>query len=234
VPFPSPDHPRWWPVGFLRRSGSRERINPIIRPRVPWAPSTRDDPRPTRTTRKSDRPRVSNRTMVGILQPPCLSVSNTEWRFHHRKVKLLGWKNQIASPDWSIGPSSEGLGENKSFLDYVGWRVRKYPVTGEVLFLNSPLMELNMTCCSLGGLGVPNVRPAMAFWCCRGARRDHDSEPGSAFDCVGFRARFTKPIMLNTMAVRRWGVIHCLNTATIQSPLVVIEGLRTFRICTFF
>ena len=32
---------------------------------VPRAPSLSDDPRPSRITRKSDRPRASDRTMVG-------------------------------------------------------------------------------------------------------------------------------------------------------------------------
>lgn len=44
---------------------------------------------PPRTTRKSYRPRVSDRTMVGTLQPPCLSVSDTEWRRDCGKMKNL-------------------------------------------------------------------------------------------------------------------------------------------------
>jgi hypothetical protein len=59
--------------------------------------------------------------MVGTLQPPCLSVSNTEWGCHHHRMKPLGWNNQIVSPDWAIGRSSGVLGQNQSFLHYVGW-----------------------------------------------------------------------------------------------------------------
>jgi hypothetical protein len=93
---------------------------------------------PPRTTRKSYRPRVSDRTMVGTLQPPCLSVSDTEWRRHRRKMKPLGWKNKSTCRISRTSQISEASGQKKSFLHYVGWKVRKYPATGGVFFLDFP------------------------------------------------------------------------------------------------
>src|ERR1019366_6441950 len=58
------------------------------------------------------------------------------------RMKPLGWKNQIVSPDCAIGRSSGVLGQNKSFLHYVGWmsgqKNLRLPVAGEVIFLTSP------------------------------------------------------------------------------------------------
>jgi hypothetical protein len=64
-------------------------------------------------------------------------------------MKPLGWKNQIASPDCAIGRNSGVLGQNKSFLHYVGWmsgqKNLRLPVAGEVLFLTFPFIELHRT-----------------------------------------------------------------------------------------
>src|SRR5450759_4815311 len=64
-------------------------------------------------------------------------------------MKPLGWKNQIASPDRAIGRSSGVLGQNKSFLHYVGWmsgqKSSPLPVGGEVFLLTSPFIELHGT-----------------------------------------------------------------------------------------
>jgi len=62
---------RW----FCRRYGSRVSIHNPVRPRVLPAPSLSRNPMPPRTTRKSDRRKVSDRTMVGPAQPLCLLVS---------------------------------------------------------------------------------------------------------------------------------------------------------------
>src|ERR1019366_4020571 len=65
------------------------------------------------------------------------------------RMKPLGWKNQIASPDCAIGRSSGVLGENKTFLHYVGWmsgqKNLRLPVDGEVFFLTSPFIVLHGT-----------------------------------------------------------------------------------------
>jgi hypothetical protein len=76
--------------------------------------------------------------MVGTLQPPCLSVSDTEWRRHRRKMKPLGWKNKSTCRISRTSQISEASGQKKSFLHYVGWKVRKYPATGGVFFLDFP------------------------------------------------------------------------------------------------
>src|SRR5580698_2688695 len=100
---------------------------------------------PPRTTRKSNRPRVSDRTMVGTLQPPCLGVSNTDWRRHRNRMKPLGWKKQIDSPHHATIRVSGALGQKNIFLHYVGWKVRKSPAVGEVFSLTSPFIELLRT-----------------------------------------------------------------------------------------
>jgi hypothetical protein len=78
--------------------------------------------------------------MVGTLQPPCLSVSSTEWRRYYGRMKPLGWKNQIVSPSrdepsfWGARPEqnlprSHGLESQKIsgyrtgiFLDFAFYR----------------------------------------------------------------------------------------------------------------
>jgi hypothetical protein len=81
--------------------------------------------------------------MVGTSQPSCLSVSNTEWCRNHHRMKPLGWKKRIDLPHHATSRISGALGQNKPFLHYVGWRVRKYPAVGEVFFLTSPFIELH-------------------------------------------------------------------------------------------
>ena len=82
---------------------------------------------PPRTTRKSYRPRVSDRTMVGTAQPLCLFACGTEGRRHRDPMNLR--KRQIHSAS----------------LHYLGWTERPFPqrlpVAGEVFFLTSPFIE---------------------------------------------------------------------------------------------
>src|SRR5882762_4400544 len=66
-----------------------------------------------------------------------------------------------------------------------------------------------------GGFGDPNPQPELVFWWGLGARRDHNTEPGARFESVGFRARPTKPMVLNTMAIRRWAAMQQSDRATI-------------------
>src|SRR4029077_17149889 len=56
-----------WPIGLLRRSGSRESIHQNVQTTVDFKHGSLryDDPMPPRTTEESYRPRVSDRTMVG-------------------------------------------------------------------------------------------------------------------------------------------------------------------------
>src|SRR5258706_14631856 len=100
---------------------------------------------PPRTTRKSYRPRVSDRTMVGPLQPPCLSVSDTEWRRHRRKMKPLGWKNKSTC---RISPRVKSLRrqarKNPSFITWAGKSENIRPQEG-CFFLTSPFIELLRT-----------------------------------------------------------------------------------------
>jgi hypothetical protein len=107
--------------------------------------SHRADPMPPRITRKSYRPRVSDRTMVGTLQPSCLLVSSTEWRRHHRRMKPLGWKKQIDLPHHATSPISGAQGQNKSSLHYVGWNSENFRPQEKYFFLTSPFIELHRT-----------------------------------------------------------------------------------------
>jgi hypothetical protein len=62
---------------FCRRSGSRVSIHNPVR-RVPQALSLSRNPMPPRITRKSDRRKASDRTVVGLAQPICLSALGTD------------------------------------------------------------------------------------------------------------------------------------------------------------
>src|ERR1700737_1870321 len=112
---------------FSRRSGSRVSIQNPVRLRVLRAPSLSINPMPPRTTRKSDRRKVSDRTVVGTAQPICLSASGTERRRCDSNMKLRGRKNHSVS------------------LHYLGWTARPFPlcltVVGEVFILTSLFIE---------------------------------------------------------------------------------------------
>jgi hypothetical protein len=111
---------------FSRRSGSRVSIHNPVR-RVPQALSLSRNPMPPRTTRKSDRPRASDRTMVGPAQPLCLSASGTERRRYGSTMNLRKRKTHSVS------------------LHYWGWTARPFPlrfaVAGEVFVLTSLFVE---------------------------------------------------------------------------------------------
>src|SRR5258708_26526067 len=82
---------------------------------------------PPRTTRKSYRPRVSDRTMVDTLRPRCLFAPETEGRRHANGMNLRNRENRGSS------------------LQHTGWisgRISPFPpVEGEVFFLTSPFIE---------------------------------------------------------------------------------------------
>src|ERR1035437_4542627 len=112
---------------FSRRSGSRVSIHNPVRLRVLRAPSLSINPMPPRTTRKSDRRKVSDRTMVGIAQPVCLSASGTDRRRYEGTMNLRNRKNHSVSfHSW-------------------GWTARAFPlgltVVGEVFLLTSLFIE---------------------------------------------------------------------------------------------
>src|SRR6202051_3622425 len=113
-----PDSFRIMTGWFSRRSGSRVSIHNPVR-RVPQALSLSRNPMPPRTTRKSDRRKVSDRTMVGTAQPLCLlrqepkgvvsrAPLNLRKRKHHR-VSFHYW-------GWTIRPFSQGLTVVRRYL----------------------------------------------------------------------------------------------------------------------
>ena len=109
---------------FSRRSGSRVSIHNPVR-RVLRAPSLSRNPMPPRITRKSDRRKVSDRTMVGLAQPLCLFASGTDGRRYESTMNLRNRKtHRVSLHDW-------------------GWtaNILCFAVAGEVFVLTSPFIE---------------------------------------------------------------------------------------------
>jgi hypothetical protein len=77
---------------------------------------------PPRTTRKSHRPRVSDRTMVGTAQPLCLSASETEGRRYDMTMNL--GKSEITAPRYNAGLDDEMPSSRRGsvFLDIPFYR----------------------------------------------------------------------------------------------------------------
>jgi hypothetical protein len=126
VESPSLDSFRAMACWFSRRSGSRVSIQNPVR-RVLRAPSLSRNPMPPRITRKSDRRKASDRTMVGTAQPLCLSASGTERRRCDSNMNLRKRKtHRVSSHDW-------------------GWTARLFSrgltVVREVFVLTSPFIE---------------------------------------------------------------------------------------------
>ena len=121
---PSLDSFRAMAGWFSRRSGSRVSIHNPVRP-VLRAPSLSINPMPPRITRKSDRRKVSDRTMVGTAQPLCLSASGTEGRRCDGNMNLRKRKTHRVS------------------LHYWGWTANTlcFAVAGEAFVLTSPFIE---------------------------------------------------------------------------------------------
>src|ERR1700722_18934683 len=111
---------------FSRRSGSRVSIHNPVR-HVLRAPSLSRNPMPPRTTRKSDRRKVSDRTMVGTAQPLCLSASGTDGRRFDSTMNLWSKQHHSAS------------------LHYWGWTANTlcFAAAGEAFVLTSPFIELH-------------------------------------------------------------------------------------------
>ena len=108
---PSLDSSRIMTGWFSRRSGSRVSIQNPVR-RVLRALSLSRNPMPPRITRKSDRRKVSDRTMVGTAQPLCLSVSGTDGRRYESTMNLRERKTHSVSFHywgWMARPFSRGL-----------------------------------------------------------------------------------------------------------------------------
>src|SRR5580692_9276646 len=96
---------------------------------------------PPRTTRKSYRPRASDRTMVDTKPPFCLFVSSTAWRRHGHRMKPLGWKNKFAATSDEL--KLWALGQKKSLDHYVGWKSEMFRPQERCFFLTSPFIELH-------------------------------------------------------------------------------------------
>src|ERR1700686_4666864 len=93
-----------------------------------------------RTTRKSDRRKASDRTMVGTAQPVCLSASGTEGRRYESTMNLRKRKtHSVSFHSW-------------------GWTARPFPlrfaVAGEAFVLTSPFIERDYW-----KLGICHLRP---------------------------------------------------------------------------
>src|ERR1035438_2947744 len=93
---------------------------------------------PPRTTRKSDRRKVSDRTVVGTAQTVCLSASATQRRRHHSTMNLRKRQNH--------GVSSH----------YLGWMATRCSVAAEPFLLTSPFIERDSRTL---GTWVPHILP---------------------------------------------------------------------------
>jgi len=127
VESPSLDSFRAMAGWFSRRSGSRVSIHNAVRLRVLRAPSLSRNPMPPRTTRKSDRRKASDRTMVGTAQPLCLPASGTDRRRCIGNMNLRKRKTHRVS------------------FHYWGWMARPFfprlTAVGEAFVLTSPFIE---------------------------------------------------------------------------------------------
>src|ERR1039457_3972517 len=88
---------------------------------------------PPRITRKSDRRKVSDRTMVGTAQPLCLFASGTESRRYDSTMNLRKRDtHRVSSHYW-------------------GWMARPFllclTVVGEAFVLTSPFIEQALSEC---------------------------------------------------------------------------------------
>src|SRR4029077_16535556 len=90
--------------------------------RLLWAASLSRNLMPPRTTRKSHRPRLSDRTMVGTAQPLCLSASETEGRRYEMTMNL--GKREITAPHYNAGLDDEMPSSRRGsvFLDIPFYR----------------------------------------------------------------------------------------------------------------
>jgi hypothetical protein len=118
------------------------------RPCVPRAPSLCPHCMPPRITRKSYRPRVSERTMVGTGDHFLLASFRAERRCRGRKMKFLGWQEirQVASSLRTTSRAHGIKGQDKpSFLRHRGWMPRQKscgpPAVGKLFLLTSPFRE---------------------------------------------------------------------------------------------
>src|SRR5713226_3154462 len=86
---------------------------------------------PPRTTRKSYRPRVSDRTMVDTVQPPCLLRQRPDDVVTPGEMNLRKWEHHGSS------------------LQHTGWMPERIspllPVAGEVFFLDIPLYRTRLS-----------------------------------------------------------------------------------------
>src|ERR1700674_4752360 len=107
---------------------------------------------PPRTTRKSYRPRASDRTMVGTAQPICLSAPGTDRRRHDSIMNLWNWSDHSVS------------------LQYGGWTARPFSrcftVAGEVFVLTSLFIERDYRNVGFGKSQFQETR-LFGTWCTR-------------------------------------------------------------------
>ncbi len=132
---------------------------------MPWAPSPLGDPMPSRTPRKSDRRKVSDRTMVGFAQPLCLSASGTDGRRYESTMNLRKREHHRVS------------------LHYWGWTARPFPlcltVAGEAFVLTSLFIERSLRDLARSNLGLTAVIEVWLLQCCvkTSTTRTHPGNP---------------------------------------------------------
>jgi len=133
-------------VGFSRHSGSRASLSWLVRRCVLRAPSLTADPRPSRITRKSYGPRVSNRTMVAKLDHCfCFVGFGTDRLRCQEAMKTADREN---SNRWALLASNRAygaVGQHKSRSIKWAAKQEKVQPTEKCFFLTSPFIELVRT-----------------------------------------------------------------------------------------
>jgi hypothetical protein len=133
---------------FLRRSGSRVSILIACRRTVPLALSLCVNPMPSRITRKSTRPRASDRTLVDTAQPHALAS------FRHR-IDVVATNEDATAEMEQSKTKKHGAGHktrasliSDKGLDAVNHN--RASGGGKTMFLTSPLIEQALTRFDLG------------------------------------------------------------------------------------
>jgi hypothetical protein len=105
--------------------------------------------RPSRTTRKSYRPRVSDRTMVGTDHRFCFAGFRTDWLRREQSMKTASRRNPNRLRRTAQHPSPWRGSLEKISLDHVGWEVRKTLAAAIVFLLDFPLYRTSRDLTSL-------------------------------------------------------------------------------------
>jgi hypothetical protein len=163
---------------------------------VPRAPSLSGDPSPSRITRKSDRPRVPNRTMVANLTTFCFVGFGTDRLRHEEAMKTAGRENPNHGVACPHSRAHGAAGQNKSRSIKWAAKQEKFQPLQKCFFLTSTFIELHRTHDWLGGGFV--VRSQTITSVCVSIRREPATNQEPQIACA-----WRRPCPC-TNSARRW------------------------------